>query len=89
MKKQVSLTPVLSVGLVIVLAVVYFVLVSPKRGESSRLNAEIAELETKVALTVRAANAPPEPKVEIDVADLFRLAMAMPTRTTSPGSSSS
>lgn len=77
MKKQVPLTPVLGAALVIVAAVAFFLLVKPKLDESGRLDAEIAELEGKVAAGPRSQpNA--TPAVQIKVADLFLLAKAMP-----------
>jgi Tfp pilus assembly protein PilO len=76
-KKQVSLTPVLTIALVIIAVVTFFALIKPKLDESSRLDAEIADLEGKIATTSR-AKPKGEPKVEINVADLFLLAKAMP-----------
>jgi Tfp pilus assembly protein PilO len=76
-KKQVSLTPVLAIALVIIAAVTFFVLIKPKLDESSRLDSEIADLEGKIAVSSR-AKPKGEPKVEINVADLFLLAKAMP-----------
>jgi Tfp pilus assembly protein PilO len=81
-KKQVSLTPVLAIALVIVLAVGYFALVRPKQAAGSKLDEEIAALETQLATAARpeaVSPAAPEP-VEINVADVFRLAKAMPDR---------
>ena len=77
MKKQVPLTPVLAVALAIVLGVAYFMLIRPKADEAARLDEEIAALEAEAAVAGRAG---PEakPRVQIDVADLFRLAKAMP-----------
>jgi Tfp pilus assembly protein PilO len=69
---------------VIVLAVSYMVLIRPKRAEAGRLDAEIAELETKIAAGKKQA-APTEPDVRINVADLFRLAKAMPDEENLPG----
>jgi Tfp pilus assembly protein PilO len=76
-KKQVPLTPVLAVALAIVLAITYFVLIRPKAAESAKLDAEIAALEAEAA--VAGPETPTEqPEVRIDVADLFRLAKALP-----------
>ena len=77
MKKQVPLTPVLAVALAIVLGLSYFLLIRPKADESARLDEEIASLETEAAIAGRTSETK-EPKVRIDVADLFRLAKAMP-----------
>jgi Tfp pilus assembly protein PilO len=83
-KRDVSFTVVLAGALVIVLAVSYMVLIRPKRAEAGRLDAEIAELETKIAAGKKQA-APTEPDVRINVADLFRLAKAMPDEENLPG----
>ena len=58
MKKQVPMWPVAVVAILIVSAVLYFLVVGPKRGEAARLGDEIAELETKVQTAKLAA----EPK---------------------------
>ena len=84
MKKQVSLTPVLAIALVIVSAVVYFVLISPKQARSAELDQQIAELESKIQLATRPV-ATDTPQVKINVADLFRLAKAMPDQEDMPG----
>ena len=86
MKKQIPLTPVLAAGLLIVVLVGWFALVGPKRAQSASLDEEIADYETKIMLATeakKASDAPPE--VEIRVADLFRLAKAMPDREDMPG----
>ena len=85
MKKQISLTPVLAVALVILVAVAWFGLISPKRSQGAELDAEIAELQTKLAAAVREEAPEAQPKVQIDVADVFRLAKAMPDREDMPG----
>jgi len=83
-KKQVSVTAVLVVGLAIVLAVGAVLLVKPQREQSSRLDEEIAALETEVAAaTLR--NQVAKPTVEIDYADLFRLGKALPDDDDMPG----
>ena len=84
MKKQVSLTPVLAIGLVIILVAAFFALISPKRNEASRLDSEIAALETEIALGSKPVVST-DPEVEIDVADLFRLSKAMPDADDMPG----
>jgi Tfp pilus assembly protein PilO len=80
-KKQVSLTPVLAVGLVILLATAYFVLVRPKSSEAASLDEEIATLRSQASVASREPGTKAPPKVEIDVADLFRLAKALPDRS--------
>jgi Tfp pilus assembly protein PilO len=76
--KQVPMTPVLAIGLAILLAVVYLGLLRPKAGEASALDLEIANLESTLTLRTHQGDAAP-PAVQIDVADLFRLAKAMPS----------
>jgi Tfp pilus assembly protein PilO len=76
-KKQVSLTPVLAIALAIIVAATYFVLIRPKAAESARLDEEVAELEAQAAVAPTQPNNP-QPRVQIDVADLFRLAKALP-----------
>jgi Tfp pilus assembly protein PilO len=84
-KRDVPFTFVLAGALVIVLAVSYMVLIRPKRAESGRLDAEIAELESKIAAGAKQATAAQEPEARINVADLFRLAKAMPDAEDMPG----
>ncbi|HEV3407707.1 MAG TPA: type 4a pilus biogenesis protein PilO, partial [Gaiellaceae bacterium] len=84
MKRDVPFTFVLAAALVIVLAVSYMVLIRPKRAESGRLDAEIAALEAQIAAGEKRA-APSQPEVQINVADLFRLAKAMPDEENLPG----
>ena len=86
MKKQIPLTPVLVGVLLIVALVGWFALVGPQRTQSSALDEEIADYETKITLARQASTASGEPAaVEIRVADLFRLAKAMPDREDMPG----
>ena len=84
MKRQISITHVVAVALVIVAAVAYMLLIRPKAAESAHLSEEIAELETKVAAAREAAR-PEQPGAAIKVADLFRLAKAMPDEDDMPG----
>jgi Tfp pilus assembly protein PilO len=83
--KQVPLTPVLAVGLVILLAVVYMGLLRPKASDASKLDLEIAKLESTVAIRTQQGNVGAAPAVQIDVADIFRLAKAMPSSEDMPG----
>jgi Tfp pilus assembly protein PilO len=83
-KKQVPLTPVLAVALLIVAVAGYFGLISPKQARSAELDEQIAELETKLQLVEKPSPAQ-APKVTINVADLFLLAKAMPDREDMPG----
>jgi Tfp pilus assembly protein PilO len=83
-KKQVPMWPVAVVGLLIVAAVAYFLVVGPKRGEAARLGDEIAELETKVQ-TAKLAAEPKEAATQLKVAGLFELTKAMPDKDDMPG----
>jgi Tfp pilus assembly protein PilO len=83
-KKQVPMWPVAVVGLLILAAVAYFVLIGPKRGEAGRLADEIAELETKVQ-TAKLAAEPKEAATQLKVAGLFELTKAMPDKDDMPG----
>jgi Tfp pilus assembly protein PilO len=84
-KREVPFTLVLAGALVIVLVVSYMVLIRPKRAEGARLDEEIAELETKIAVEARRTTGPRQAEVRINVADLFRLAKAMPDEDDMPG----
>jgi Tfp pilus assembly protein PilO len=84
-KRDIPLTFVLAGALVIVLAVSYIVLIRPQRAESARLDEEIAQLETKIAAGGNRVAAAKQPPVRINVADLFRLAKAMPDEENMPG----
>jgi hypothetical protein len=62
----------------------YFMVVSPKKAESARLDEEIAatSLELRDALAATAAQEDTQP---IAVADIFRLSIAMPSTPDMPG----
>jgi Tfp pilus assembly protein PilO len=69
------------IGGVLVYALVFwFVLVSPKRAEASALKTEVAALEITVTnARIAATPRPNEDTKPIAVADIFRLAKAMPS----------
>jgi Tfp pilus assembly protein PilO len=78
-KKQIPLELVISIGLLIAVVAGFWLLVKPKRAEASSLDDEIANVQsqiqsTRVALARPLASTGPK----IRVADLFRLAKAMP-----------
>jgi type IV pilus assembly protein PilO len=83
-KKQLPIWPVVSVALVIVALVAYFILIRPKRAEAGRLSDQIAQLETQVR-TAKLASRPSDAGKKIKVADLFELTKAMPDRDDMPG----
>ncbi len=85
MKRDIPFTFVLAGALAIVLAVSFMVLIRPKRAESGRLDAEIAELESKIAVATKGTTTAKGRDVRINVADLFRLAKAMPDEEDMPG----
>jgi len=84
-KKQIHLTPVLAIALAIIAAVGFLVVVKPKLDQGAARDAEIAELEGKVAVARPTKPSPAAKKVDIDVADLFLLAKAMPDTDDMPG----
>jgi hypothetical protein len=71
-------------GLALYGAAFWFLLASPKRSTASDLKAEAAELEVSVAAARSAATAAPDTQ-PIAVADIFRLAKAMPAVPDMPG----
>jgi Tfp pilus assembly protein PilO len=75
------------IGGVLVYALVFwFLLVSPKRAEASALKVEVAALEVTVAnARIAATPRPNEDTKPIAVADIFRLAKAMPSTPDMPG----
>ena len=86
-KRQVPLTAVLAIGLVIVIAVAWFAVIGPKQARGGALDEQIADYRTKILVATppkEDPNAGP-PVVEIEVADLFRLSKAMPDRDDMPG----
>jgi hypothetical protein len=88
-KKKLSPTALFAVvigGVLVYALVFWFLLVSPKRAEASALKVEVAALEITVA-NARIAAAPrsnPD-TAPIAVADIFRLAKAMPSVPDMPG----
>ncbi|MGH3066288.1 MAG: type 4a pilus biogenesis protein PilO [Gaiellaceae bacterium] len=63
--------------------VVWFLVVSPKRGDAAKLSAEIAAAELRLVQAQATANRPQRGGVA--VADVFRLAKAMPASADQPG----
>jgi Tfp pilus assembly protein PilO len=84
-KRQVPLTPVLAIALVLVAAVGWFGLIGPKQARGAKLGEEIADYELKIALAAHPKPAADAAVVEIDVADIFQLAKAMPDDQNMPG----
>ena len=79
-----TLGVLVGLALLVVAAGGYFLLVAPKKSEASRLDAEIATA-TADLLAARAASAAPDDAQPIAVADIFRLAKAMPSAPDMPG----
>jgi Tfp pilus assembly protein PilO len=76
-KKQVPVTLVVALALVVVAAVAYFMLVRPPRAESATLDEEIVALEQKVDAAL-AASQGGEAHAAVRVAEVLELAKAIP-----------
>jgi hypothetical protein len=79
-----TLSILVGVGLLLYGAAGYFLFVSPKKGESVRLGEQIAAANVELA-TARAASQVKDDTQPITVADIFRLATAMPSTPDMPG----
>lgn len=79
-----SLYVLVAVGLIVYTVGFWFMLVAPKRALAGELEAEAASTELAVSSARAAATAPPDTQ-PIAVADIFRLAKAMPTDWDMPG----
>ncbi|MDX6398680.1 MAG: hypothetical protein QOJ43_2088 [Gaiellaceae bacterium] len=71
-------------GLLVYGAAFWFLAVAPKRAKATETGVQAAELELTVAAARAAATAPPDSQ-PIAVADIFRLAKAMPAAPDMPG----
>lgn len=87
MKKHVPIWAVAAVAIVIVAVVGYMVGVKPKRAELTKLDGEIAALQTQISAATRLSAAPEDAgeAPAIRVADLVELAKAMPDELDMPG----
>jgi hypothetical protein len=79
-----SLYILVAVGLIVYTAGFWFMLVAPKRALASELEAEVTTTQLAVSAARAAATAPPDTQ-PIAVADIFRLAKAMPPVPDMPG----
>jgi Tfp pilus assembly protein PilO len=70
-------------GVLVYTLAVWFLVVAPKRSETTRLNADIAAAEMRLAQAQVSANRPS--RGGASVADVFRLAKAMPSSADQPG----
>ena len=79
-----TLGAIVGAAILVFAAAGYFMVVSPKKAESARLDEEIAtaSLELRDALAATAAQDDTQP---IAVADIFRLSVAMPSTPDMPG----
>ena len=87
MKRKLSartLYALVVVGLIVYAAGFWFMLVAPKRALATELLAEVATTQSALATARAAATAPPDAQ-PIAVADIFRLAKAMPAAADMPG----
>lgn len=66
------------VALLLVAAGGYFLLVRPKQNEAAELEARLADLNTQIVMRTSASQQ--QKPVDVEAADLFRLAKAMPDR---------
>ena len=87
--KSRRLPPKALAGIVAVVVIIYalagwFLLVSPKRSQASKLASEIAAAQGQL-VQARAAVRPGAKPPRIEVADMFRLSKAMPAATDMPG----
>jgi hypothetical protein len=71
-------------GLLVYAAAFWFLAVAPKRAKATQTGVEAADLELTVSVARAAATAPPDSQ-PIAVADVFRLAKAMPAAPDMPG----
>jgi Tfp pilus assembly protein PilO len=70
-------------GALVYTLAVWFLVVAPKRSEAAGVNADIAAAEIRLAQAQATTNHPP--KGGASVADVFRLAKAMPSSADQPG----
>jgi hypothetical protein len=79
-----TLGAIVGAAILVLAAAGYFMVVSPKKAESARLDEQIAtaSLELRDALAASAAQDDTQP---IAVADIFRLSVAMPSTPDMPG----
>lgn len=76
----------LAAGVVIALVAGWFLVVSPKRSEAKKLQAQITEVQAQIDVREAALDHPQAAaKSAIRVADLFELSRAMPDRADVPG----
>lgn len=79
-----TLSVIAGVCILLYAAAGYFLIVSPKKGEANRLDEEIAATTVELA-AARAAVEAQDDTQPITVADIFRLATAMPSAPDMPG----
>jgi hypothetical protein len=79
-----TLSVIAGICILLYAAAGYFLVVSPKKGEAIRLDEEIAATNVELA-TARAAVKAQDDTQPIAVADIFRLATAMPSSPDMPG----
>jgi len=77
------LLALVAAGVLVYTLAVWFLVVAPKRSEAARLTGDIAAAELKLAQAQLSANRPS--KGAATVADVFRLAKAMPSSADQPG----
>jgi Tfp pilus assembly protein PilO len=83
-QKKTIIAVAFAVGVLVVLAAGYLMVISPKQTKASNLQKQIDDTSSKLTLALAAARQP-SGKAQIDASDLFRLSKAMPDRVDTAG----
>jgi Tfp pilus assembly protein PilO len=83
-QKKVIIAVAFAVGVLVVLAGGYLMVISPKQTKSSALQKQVDDTSNKLTLALAAARRP-SGQAQIDASDLFRLSKAMPDRVDTAG----
>ena len=78
MKRQIPLTAVIAIALLIVAVAGYLALIRPKKAQGSELDGRITAVEAQIDAAAARPESKPAPEIRVRVADLVRLAKAMP-----------
>ena len=86
MKRKIPVSIVAAIALIIIAAVGYMVLIRPKGAEITKLDGQVATLQTEIAAATKlSGTSKGHSATAIRVADLVRLAKAMPDEPDMPG----
>jgi Tfp pilus assembly protein PilO len=83
-QKKMIIAVAFAVGVLVVLAGGYLMVISPKQTKASSLQKQIDDTSNKLTLALAAARRPGG-QAQIDASDLFRLSKAMPDRVDTAG----